>query len=648
MNSEKWKIMGPIKVGSILLRNRIVMPAMENLYNNADGSVSDELIAYYAQRAQGGAGLIVIQNSHIDTLASRSAYCMLGIATGHMIAGLSRLADAIHDGGAKAVIQLGHGGRQCNPDAIPYGVQHVAPSPIPTWVWGVVPKELSIDEIVQVQNAFVMAADRAKKAGLDGVEIHSAHGYLIGQFISPLTNTRTDEYGGSLENRSRFAREIVEKVREKTGPDFIVGFRLSGDEYVPGGLTADEGTRYAGIIADTGKIDYVSVSAATYESIAKLYPGMYSGKGTLLHLSEGIKKLVKNIPVIAVGSIDAEVGEKALQEGKADMVAIGRGLLADPELPNKIAAGRTSDIRPCIRCNEGCFARIADGKPMWCSVNPELGREKIFRYVPAVQKKKVMIVGGGIAGMEAARIAAQRGHHVTLVEKSDRLGGHLVAASRSPFKEPVKELLEWEIAQIMKGDSGIELMLNTEAIPAVIKKVNPDVLIVAVGSEWNIPFAHGKLPIVSGKDILLGNIAPGEKVVVAGGGTTGCEIALDIADVHKKKVTVVEMLHQVMTGMELLNMLVLTEKLAIAGVEIRTGLTVKEISDQSVICEDALGKRQEFSADTVVVCTGLKPRKDAADSFKDMAREVHYIGDCVAAGKISKAIEDAHRVAIQI
>ena len=274
MQTGKWRLMEPVKVGAVLLRNRIVMPAMENIYNNADGSVTQDLIDYYYERASGGVGLIVIQNSHIDTFASRSSYGMLSIATGHMIAGLSKLAEAIHQGGARAVIQLGHGGRQCNPDAIPPHVQHVAPSPVPCFVWGVVPKELSIDEIHEIQESFVRAAERAMKAGLDGVEVHSAHGYLIGQFISPLSNQRKDEYGGSLENRARFALEVIAKIRAKVGPNFIVGFRMSGDEYVPGGLNADEAALYAKIVAGTKEVDYISVSAGTYESIVRIYPVM--------------------------------------------------------------------------------------------------------------------------------------------------------------------------------------------------------------------------------------------------------------------------------------------------------------------------------------------------------------------------------------
>lgn len=646
MIDGKWKVMEPIKVGAMVLRNRIVMPAMENIYNNADGSVSQDLIDYYYERARGGVGLIVVQNSHIDTKASRSSYCMLSIATGHMIAGLSKLADAIHSGRAKAVIQLGHGGRQCNPDAIPPGVQHVAPSPIPCFIWGVVPKELSLEEIQEIQDSLVKAAERAQKSGFDGVEVHSAHGYLIGQFISPASNKREDMYGGTLENRARFALEVIEKIRAKMGPDFMIGFRLSADEYVPGGLTIDESTLYAKKVAETGKVDYISVSAATYESVSKMYPVMYSEKGCLLHLAESVKKQVGNVPVIAVGAIDAWTGESALREGKADMVAIGRGLIADPELPDKIAAGKLESIRPCIRCNEGCFTNIASGKSMRCAVNPACGKEKIYRISLPVKGKKVMVIGGGIAGMEAARMLALRGHKVTLVEKSGSLGGHLIEASVPAFKQPLKELLDWEIKQL--GATGVQVRMNTEATPDYIRKAKPDVLIVAVGSEWNKPFNNGKKTVVTGQDVLSGKVTPGERVVVIGGGFVGCETALHIAAGSGKKVIIVEMLNQILTGLEILHMIELMERLTNAGVEIRTGLKVIDISETAVICEDAKKQKCEITADTVITCTGMHARKEEAESFKTLAPEVYSIGDCVSARRIMDAFEDAHHAVLQV
>jgi NADPH-dependent 2,4-dienoyl-CoA reductase/sulfur reductase-like enzyme len=509
----------------------------------------------------------------------------------------------------------------------------------------VVPKELSLDEIQEIQDSFVKAAERAQKSGFDGVEIHSAHGYLIGQFISPASNKREDMYGGSLENKARFALDVIEKVRAKTGPDFMIGFRFSADEYVPGGLTIDESALYARIVAETGKVDYISVSAATYESVSKMYPVMYSEKGCLLYLSERVKKQVGNVPVIAVGAIDARTGERALREGKADMVAIGRGLIADPELPDKIAAGKLESIRPCIRCNEGCFTNIASGKSMRCAVNPACGREKTYRVALLVKGKKVMVIGGGIAGMEAARMLALRGHKVTLVEKSGSLGGHLIEASVPTFKQPLKELLDWEIKQL--SATGITVRMNTEATPDYIRKAKPDVLIVAVGSDWNKPFTGGN-KVVTGEDVLSGKVTPGERVVVMGGGSVGCETALHIAAGSGKKVIIVEMLNQILTGLEILHMIELMERLANAGVEIRTGLKVIDISDTAVICEDAQKQKCEIAADTVVTCTGLHARKEEAESFKNLAPEVYSIGDCVNARRIMDAFEDAHHAVLQV
>ncbi|MEW6442244.1 MAG: NAD(P)/FAD-dependent oxidoreductase [bacterium] len=645
MKGKAWKLMEPMRVGGLELRNRVVMPAMENIYNNADGSVSQQLIDYYAERARGGVGLIVIQNTHVDTRSSRSACGMLSIATGHMIAGLSRLAEAIHEGGARAVIQLGHGGRQCNPDALPPGMPQVAPSPVPCFVWGVVPKELTLEEIREVQAAFGAAAERAQKAGLDGVEIHGAHGYLIGQFLSPLSNKREDDYGGALENRARFALEVIDQVRGRVGPNFTVGFRMSGDECLPGGLTPDESVHFARIFARTGKIDYISVSAGTYESIVSIYPVMYSDRGPLLHLAARVKGAVGGLPVIAVGALDAATGEQALQDGKADLIAVGRGLLADPELPAKVAEGRPEDIRPCIRCNEGCFTEIASGRPVRCTVNPACGREGAYRRRPAERKKKVLVVGGGIAGMEAARLAACRGHRVTLLEKESQLGGHLAEASASPFKQPIRELLDWSIGQLEK--SGVRVRLNTRATPARVEKAKPDVLILALGSEWNRPFGGGS-PAMSGREILRGSVEPGEKVLVIGGGSVGCETALHLAEVLRRKVTVIEMLPQILSGMEILHMMVLSERLAKAGVEMRTGWKVVEVAGGGVICEDAGGQTCRIEADSVVACTGFGSRATEAAAFERAAPDVHAVGDCAGARNISGAFRDAHRTVLGI
>lgn len=640
---KTWKLLEPIQIGSVVLKNRMVMPPMETAHNNADGSVSQEMLDYYTERACGGVGLIIVQNTCVDSLASRSAPCQLRADNHHMIPGLSKLAEAIKVNGAAAILQLGHGGRQTNPGCNP-GMQNVAPSPIPSPAVGALPKELTIEEIKAIQEAWARAAERAKMAGFDGVEIHGAHGYLIGEFISPKSNQRTDIYGGPLANRARFALEVIEQVRAAVGRNFIVGFRMSGDEYVPGGLTLEEAVPYAKMIADTGNVDYISVSAGTYESLHHMFPVMYYERGHLVHLAAAIKRAVGKLPVITVGAHDVETGERALREGQADLVAFGRGLLADPSLPNKLASGQLEDIRPCILCNEGCLGRFFLGRPIRCTVNPAVGREATWKLTPAPRKKKVMVIGGGIAGMEAARAAAARGHEVILVEKSDRLGGHLIEASAPAFKKPVQALLRWAEGQIRK--SNVEVRLNTEATPSLVKEVRPDVLVLSVGSDYAVPPVEGV--ILTAKEVLLGQASVGDSVAIIGGGIVGCETALHLAETLKKKVTIIEMLEDILLDQESMHRTVLVERLQAAGVEIHTGWRVLEIKDKRVICEDASHRRHEIVADTVVACTGLRARKEIVESFKGLAPEVYTIGDCAGGNKIYNAFEDAWRAVLKM
>lgn len=646
MSEFNWKLLEPIKVGTMSLRNRLVMPPMENALNNVDGSVSQALIDYYAERAKGGAGLIIVQNSYVDNKASKSNAIMLSISSASMVVGLGCLAEAIKINGAAAVIQLGHGGRQADPE-YHLGIQDVAPSAIPSDAVGAMPKELTIPEIEEIQDAFANAAFRAKRAGFDGVEIHGAHGYLIGEFISPKTNLRTDKYGGSLIRRATFVLELIDKVKATVGSNFTVGFRMSGDEFVEDGLTAEDGVKYAKMVADTGKIDYIHVSGGTYESKHHLFPTLYHKRGHLLHLAEGIKKLVKNVPIITVGSLDVETGEEALKEGKADLVAIGRGLIADPELPNKLAAGKVEDIRPCILDGVGCLGRRGHtASPIRCEVNPAVGREATFKLTPAA-KKKVMVIGGGIAGMEAARTAAIRGHDVTLVERSDRLGGHLIEASVPEFKGTVKDLLGWAERQVNKSD--IKLQLNTEATPGLIKQVKPDVLIVAVGSEFIVPEVPGKDKslVVMAKDVLLGKEELGEKVAVIGGGIVGCETALHIAEKLGKKVTIVEMLDEILMEQMPITRMALVERLQAADIQVHTRWILREVTNQGILCEDKNWQTHEVAADTVVIGIGLKSNKELVEKFEGLAPEVYAIGDCVEAREIYSAFEDAWRAVLQ-
>ena len=638
---NKWKLLEPVRVGTMLLRNRIVMSPMLTSFARPDGSVTKVMLDYYAERAKGGVGAIITEYSYVDDSLSRAAPCQLGIHNDDMIAGLNGLAEIIKINGAAALIQIVHGGRQCAPGAIKK--QPVAPSAIP--LMGIMPRELTIAEIEEIECAFAEAAKRAKQAEFDGVEIHGAHGYLLCEFLSPYTNRRTDKYGGNLESRGLFAIEIIQKVRDSVGEEFTVGYRMSADEYTPGGLTLEETSQFAGMLEASG-IDYIHVSAGTEETIHHMIPPMYTAKAHNVHLSEGIKKVVR-IPVITVGAHDVETGEKALNEGKADLVAMGRALVADPELPNKLASGRIGDIRPCIRGNEGCLSRVILGLAMRCEVNPACGREGYYRIAPT-KKKKVVVIGGGIAGLEAARLAALRGHEVTILEMGERLGGHLVEATVPKFKEKTRALLDWAVAQVQKG--GVKVELKTEATPALIKVLKPEALIVAVGSDFAIPPVPGcdKVCVITAGDVLVGKRNVGSNILVVGAGLIGCETALYLADELGKKVTIVEMLDEMLAGTEYCCQRVLAERLQEAGVKVHLGWHLDEIKDSGAICTDKKGERHEIDVDAVILATGLQARKELIERFEELAREVYVIGDCNKACKIYNCFEDAWHAALQI
>ena len=416
------KLFSPIRLGRLEIKNRIVMPPMVSANAGVDGMVTQGHLDWYEARARGGVGLIIVEFTYIGQYATCAPYLM-GIWHDRFIPGLSRLAETIHFHGTKAVIQLGHAGRQTASDFIGRR-QAVAPSaiscPLGEPTWHEVPKELSVDEIEEIIEQFGEAAGRAKKAGFDGVEIHGAHGYLISGFMSPYSNKRNDEYGGDLAGRMSFPLKVVGRVRKEVGDNYVVGFRFSGDEHVPDGRTIEESRRVARLLENAG-VDYLHVTAGVYESFWSQIPPYGFKEGTNVAEAAAIKQIV-GIPVITVGRIKSpEVAEEILQENKADMVAVGRQLICDPDWPLKAAAGQRDDIRPCIGCTQGCINRgIVDQKPVSCLCNPMAAGQKELAITPAGVKKRVLIAGGGPAGLEAAE------------------GGSIEGAQRDAFRERKK------------------------------------------------------------------------------------------------------------------------------------------------------------------------------------------------------------------
>ncbi|MBI4271459.1 MAG: FAD-dependent oxidoreductase [Candidatus Rokubacteria bacterium] len=496
----------PITIRGVEIPNRIVMPPMTTRLAAPDGGVTPELIQYFVARAEGGAGLITVEMCSPDP-AGRHRARELGISDDRFVAGLRELTSRLKAAGSRASVQIGHAGGHTRQDVT--GHPPVAPSALPHVVQEVdtrrvVPEELTTEGIRAVVQAFAEAAERAKRAGFDAVEVHGAHGYLIAQFLSPLDNRRGDEYGGSLRNRARFALEVVEACRKRVG-DFPLVFRFSADEYAPGGFTPEEARELACWLVEAG-VDVLHVSAGCYRSLpsgAVMIPPMSYPGGVFLHLARAIKAVVP-VPVIAVGRLhDPAIAAMAVREGHADMVALGRQLIADPEWPRKVREGRTDEIRPCIACNT-CVDGMREGHHVKCLVNPWAGREGQRRTSGADRPRRVLVVGGGPAGMEAARRMAERGHRVLLVERRRELGGQLRLAAKAPLFQNVETsapvvltFVEFLARQLERA--GVEVRLGETVIRELIDELKPETVVLATGASYRVPFGWFLPPLLDSR-----------------------------------------------------------------------------------------------------------------------------------------------------
>lgn len=649
MSMKYPKLFAPGRIGSLTLPNRVVKAPTSTAMSNMDGTVSDRLIRHYREVARGGTGLIIAEYAFVDNIASKSAHCQLGISSDEHIPGLALLAATIKEQGARAGIQLEHCGRQKFLGTPPIKSASAVP-----WLAlkarsgdKAIPEVLSIEEIEQIVEAFGDSVKRAVMADFDLVEIHGAHGYLITNFLSPHTNKRTDRYGGTLENRMRLLSEIIQNARGKVGREFPLTVRLSGSDYEPDGFGVDETIEVAKMCEKLG-LDAIHVSGGDHHQMIHQVSPMSIPRMHNVWAAEAVRKAV-GIPVIASGSITLpEFAEAILVEGKGDFISLGRPLWADPEWTNKARDGRQEDIRPCIRCNDGCLDRtFFHFQAVGCSVNPEIGREGDLQITPALQRKKVAVVGGGPAGMEAARVATLRGHSVTLFEKRS-LGGVLFEGSVADFKSDLGFYSEYLATQMKK--LGVEIV-SKEAKADDIKTGQFDAVVVATGGKSAMPAVPGLNgpEVLDAINIFNGQAKAGKQVVVLGGGETAVEVALYLEQAGHH-VTLLHRRELMARDCTITDKISYSEMLARSAVKVVTGLQVTEVKKGRVTATDKHGKTSYFEADSVITALGYVPAKDGlADQLRAKSgMPVFEIGDCVRTGKVYDAVHAAYRAACQI
>ena len=651
----------PIKINQLELKNRIYLPAM-HMNMAMDFEVTDQLVDFYAERARGGVGIITVGYATVDELSGNSTN--IGAHKDDFIPGLQRLAQAIQSNGARAAVQINHAGRY-NFSFFLDGKQAVAPSAVPSRMTRETPRELAIDEIKEIIGHFARAAGRVQKAGYDAVEVLSGTGYLISEFLSPLTNQREDEYGGSFDNRMRFGLEVMETIRKEVGDDFPLIVRMNGNDFMPGGNGREDLQEYAKHLVATG-VDALNINVGWHEArVPQIVTSV--PRGVFGYLAKGIRELV-DVPVISGHRInDPGPAREMIADGLCDMVAMGRPLIADPYLPEKARTGREADIVHCIACAQGCFDNLFKLKPVECLCNPKAGHEKDSAVEKTTTPQKVMVVGGGAAGMGAALSAGEKGHQVTLYEKSDRLGGQLYLAAAPPGREEFAELAKDLAQQVALSD--IKVVLNKEVDETLIENEKPDTIILAAGAlPLKPPIPGIELPnVVQAWDVLQENVTTGRRVVVIGGGAVGVETALYLAEkgtlsaealkfllVNRaedpevlyelatrgtKDIVVIEMIDKMGKDIGKTTRWGILQDLSRKGIETRAATKALEITATAVKVEID-GNIEEIPADTVILAAGAEPNNPLAEVIEQKGIPYEIVGD---AGQVAMAFDAVHQ-----